>query len=563
MKLSKRLLSVLLAAALCFALSAPAFAEGAEQDTAYKDYQSVFVHGLFGWGPEDGLNSIIPYWGMTSGNMMEYLTAQGYDVVAATVGPMSSCWDRCCELYAQLTGTRTDYGAAHVANMLDNFAEVDCTLGHERYGRDYTGRAIVDGWGPGLDNKLNLIGHSFGGPTVVMLLQLLAEGDEAERAAAMAEADAVGGDWHDYCSPLFWGDYDGENLVNSVTSLAGVLNGTTFIDSCDDSTQLLCSLGMGIANAIGPTCFNQLYDFQLEQFGITKSDNPDYEYMFNLLQSVKFLDTKDNSIYDLSIGGCNELKQGWECYDNVFYFAYPGCCTSESMLGTQLPNIDTWPLFMPFATFMGAYTNNNEAALDIYGNEYCRIDKRWLPNDGMVNTFAQTHVFGCDQKYYDGVVEPGMWITMPAYGYDHFDFCGGLIEATQNSWQTKAFFDDVMKNIEATYNYVEKLAAPVLSASNVDYSNSVKLEWNAVEGATAYKVYRAYSKNGSYSLLKTTDDTSYRDYATVLGKTYYYRIIAINDNNAAASEYSNVAELFVSYSRLSTYIVSKIAKRLF
>ena len=572
MKLSKRFVSALLAALLCFTLAAPAFADEAEQNAAYKDYQSVFVHGLFGWGPEDDINSILPYWGMSSGNMLEYLTGHGYSVTAASVGPMSSCWDRCCELYAQLTGTVTDYGEAHVEKALADFASVGCSLGHERYGRDYTGNAIVEGWGPVFDEngeidpvcyetKLNLIGHSFGGPTVTMLLQLLAYGDAAERDYAKAKYGED--DWKQHCSPLFWGDYEGENLINSITSLAGVLNGTTFIDSCDDSTELICSLAMGLANAIGPTCINDLYDFQLEQFGITKSDNPDYKYMFDLLQSVRFLDAKDNAIYDLSIGGCNELKQGWECFENVFYFAFPGCCTSESPLGTQIPNADTWPLFLGFATFMGAYTNKNEIVYDISGNEYCRVDKRWLPNDGMVNTFAQTHVFGCAQKDYDGIVEPGVWITMPSYGYDHFDFPGGLIEITQNSWQTKAFFDEIMKNIEATYNYVGRLAAPKLTASNVDYSNSVKLEWNKVEGASAYKIYRASSKNGSYSLLGTTGSTSCRDYATVLGKTYYYRIVAVNENNAAASEYSNVAELLVTYSKLSTYIVNKIAKRLF
>ena len=36
-------------------------------------------------------------------------------------------WDRACELYAQLNGLVTDYGAGHFARC-----------GHLRYGRDYT-----------------------------------------------------------------------------------------------------------------------------------------------------------------------------------------------------------------------------------------------------------------------------------------------------------------------------------------------------------------------------------------------------------------------------------------
>jgi len=34
---------------------------------------------------------------------------------AASVAPNGSAWDRACELYAQLSGTRVDYGKAHTA----------------------------------------------------------------------------------------------------------------------------------------------------------------------------------------------------------------------------------------------------------------------------------------------------------------------------------------------------------------------------------------------------------------------------------------------------------------
>jgi len=567
MKLGKRILSAVLVLVLCFSLTAMAFADETERNSAYKQYTNVFVHGLFGWGSYDDISSVLQYWGATSGNVMSYLASEGYDVHAASVGPISSCWDRCCELYAQLTGTVTDYGAAHVVKSNADFASAGSSITHERFGRDYSDMPLIAGWGPiyddngkvigWYDNKINLIGHSFGGPTITMFTQLLEYGDEAEREAAKAEAAVKGGDWYDYCSPLFWGNHNAEKLINSLTSLAGVLNGTTFIDSCDDSTEIICSLAMGLANVIGPTVFNDLYDFQLDQFGITKSGNPDYcNYTLDLLRAVKFLDAKDNAIYDLSIGGCNELKQGWKCFDHIFYFAYPGCATSESIFGTQIPNIDIWDLFIPFSTFMGAYTNPNEIVLDIYGNPYTSITKEWLPNDGMVNTITASYVFGCGQKPYDGKVEPGMWITMPTYGYDHMDYIGGLADVTQNSWQTKAFFDDVMKNINATYSYEEKLDAPELSVSNVNYSSSVDLEWNSVDGATAYKIYRASSKNGSYSLLKTTSGTSWRDYSPILGRTYYYKVVAVNDN--VSSEYSNVASLFVTYSKYSTYVANKI-----
>ena len=79
------------------------------------NYPFVFVHGLMGWGARSDLDPIVPYWGMTMGSLMKYLSNKGYESYAAQVGPLSGAWDRACELYARLTGTTVDYGIAHSA----------------------------------------------------------------------------------------------------------------------------------------------------------------------------------------------------------------------------------------------------------------------------------------------------------------------------------------------------------------------------------------------------------------------------------------------------------------
>ena len=67
-------------------------------------YPTVFVHGLLGWGARDALYRAVPYWGLAAGDVLGYLNACGYDCRAASVGIISSAWDRACELYAELTG---------------------------------------------------------------------------------------------------------------------------------------------------------------------------------------------------------------------------------------------------------------------------------------------------------------------------------------------------------------------------------------------------------------------------------------------------------------------------
>ena len=81
-------------------------------------------------------------------------------------------------------------------------------------------------------------------------------------------------------------------------------------------------------------------------------------------------------------------------------------------------------------------------------------------------------------------------------------------------------------------------AAPVVKIGNSASSGKPMLTWNAVEGATSYRIYRSTTKGSGYSLLGTTTATSYTNTGAKAGTTYYYRVKACND--AGLSPYSNV-----------------------
>ena len=82
-----------------------------------------------------------------------------------------------------------------------------------------------------------------------------------------------------------------------------------------------------------------------------------------------------------------------------------------------------------------------------------------------------------------------------------------------------------------------KPAAPVVKIGHSSTSGKPMLTWNAVSGATSYKVYRATSQNGTYSLLGTVTATSYINTGAKDGVTYYYKVKAVN--SAGESAYSN------------------------
>ena len=83
-----------------------------------------------------------------------------------------------------------------------------------------------------------------------------------------------------------------------------------------------------------------------------------------------------------------------------------------------------------------------------------------------------------------------------------------------------------------------KLSAPVVKIGHSAASGKPMLTWNAVSGATSYKVYRATSQNGTYSLLGTVTATSYTNTGAKAGTTYYYKVKAVN--SAGESAYSNI-----------------------
>ena len=83
-----------------------------------------------------------------------------------------------------------------------------------------------------------------------------------------------------------------------------------------------------------------------------------------------------------------------------------------------------------------------------------------------------------------------------------------------------------------------KPSAPVVKIGNSASSGKPMLTWNAVSGATSYKVYRATSQSGTYSLLGTVTATSYTNTGAMAGTAYYYKVKAVNA--AGESAYSNI-----------------------
>ena len=432
MKKSKKFLCLLLALVMAGSLLLLPAAAANTQSGATR-YPTVYVHGLMGWGEHDQIYSAVPYWGLST-DLMPYMTSKGYESYAASVGPLSSAWDRACELYAQLTGTTVDYGAAHAAEY-----------GHARYGATYD-KPLFAGWSA--SKKINLVGHSFGGATIRLFLDILADGSAAEQAAAKAAGTEV--------SPFFEGGK--ADWVYSLTTLAAPHNGTTFLECCDNMAQFAAEASTAMAKLLGISDFKGVYDFQLDQFGIRKDDETVLEALDRVLHS-DFLSHNDNVFRDLTIDRALELNDDIEIQPNVYYFSYAGDKTRQnSATGERTSAVDMTPLFVPFANRMCSYYDQTTAG-------GFRIDKTWAPNDGLVNTVSALYPTDSagrcltksgqtgyiQQDGYSNVsYQPGVWNVMPVRHYDHGNFIAGMPVpdlASQSVTALRQFYLSLMDNL--------------------------------------------------------------------------------------------------------------------
>ena len=129
---------------------------------------------------------------------------------------------------------------------------------------------------------------------------------------------------------------------------------------------------------------------------------------------------------------------------------------------------------------------------------------------------------------------------------------------------TATNYTDNKANAGYTYYYKVKAVSKVSSGANSYYSvvigatchcarpsvkittsnGSPRLTWNAVTGAAKYEVYRATSKNGSYTKMFTTSNLSYTNTSAKAGTTYYYKVKAVSKvKSTANSAFSTVVSI--------------------
>ncbi len=352
-----------------------------------RDLSFVFVHGLSGWGSYDERYRRMPYWGMRGGDLIAFLREQGFPCYAASVAPTGSAWDRACELFAQITGARTDYGQAHAA-----------AYGHPRFGRDFSGNPLIPVWDR--NTKLVLLGHSFGGVTVRLFAELLANGSQDEQESGAGDL-----------SPLFAGGM--ADRIHSLVTLAAPTNGTSAYD-------LFLDPAFRPEKVRVPWWSRPLAALMSRGAGV----QPDGR------------DARDYAGYDMQIDRALALNRQIRTLSSVYYFSVPCSFTIRQSDGTYRPKKKMEPLFVMRSCQIGAYRGTTKGGVS--------VDDHWRENDGLVNTFSAGAPVGEPAGPLDKEnIRPGRWNILPTYDGDHMALQGGLMR----KHDVRIFYLDLLQMI--------------------------------------------------------------------------------------------------------------------
>jgi len=352
----------------------------------------VLCHGLFGFG-EDEMGPI-NYWGKAN-----KVDSSGLDLLPVSVGPVSSFWDRACELIAQIKGLQVDYGQSH---------SVSC--GHKRFGRDYRGKGLFPEWSA--VNPVHFVGHSAGGNTVRLAQHLLA-------------IDHYGLGSH-------------EDWVLSVSGISAVFNGSTvtyMMGCCPITGKLLGNGGRRLAKFIQMIAvvtgrhFERVYDFDLGHWGFDWNVGDSLKNITDKIASSDFIHTKDNLLYDLTLQGCEAFNASVPTYPNTYYFGFVTEQTKAQRSKPQhLPKLRMNPALMAPSTYIGRYQFKQQP-VNGWGQGLMQ-DHHWYENDGLVSAVSQRHPFTAgehpveDNIIFDrGQFKKGRWYWDKVWGgsCDHLD----------------------------------------------------------------------------------------------------------------------------------------------
>ena len=301
--------------------------------TKATNYPTILVHGFLGVDQKNYFSYLYQYFGSFTKDLRKHWEEDlGYEVYQPALGPFTGMWERSCELYAYIFGGRVDYGVYHSQKH-----------GIKRFGRTYEG-VLKDLGTPGDHAKVNLIGHSFGGPTVTMFSWIMTEGCKEELDATPA----------DEVSDFFKGGKG--DMLHTVSTLSATNRGTAATVFAGDKLLHTISKVLMTAGAYAGDMINNVYDLYFDPWGAmedpalckSKALGKDMETKKAGITAYAEAYDGGNIWYEMKPSVSDAMLAGWKANPKTYYIAHPACGTHPTTSRTFAPVMPEMSMHMSF-----------------------------------------------------------------------------------------------------------------------------------------------------------------------------------------------------------------------
>ncbi len=143
--------------------------------------------------------------------------------------------------------------------------------------------------------------------------------------------------------------------------------------------------------------------------------------------------------------------------------------------------------------------------------------------------------------------------------WDNNDVAYKLIDRKTVKWTQKEIADSIVKNskplgLKSSSSSSESKGDDEITVSAKQKGFYASVSWNEVDGASKYRLYRATSKTGKKTLVKTTTSLKTTDKTVTVGTKYYYFVKSYDSASKKWSGYSDAKYLYVKKSNAKTTI---------
>ena len=250
--------------------------------------------------------------------------------------------------------------------------------------------------------------------------------------------------------------------------------------------------------------------------------------------------------------------------EKIGYGAFSGCDNLETITGGSMVE------YIGDSAFSGTKWDENVSTTRGKATYIGKCFYKYVPTESQLNGYNLTIKNGtkyiCSYPFADffalnAICIPSSVEKIVSYAFDGYYSPINLTDVyymgTEEQWDQIDIEtnNSYLYNSAIHYDYGHSVIMPKITVFT-NGNKGITVKWNAVNGASKYKLFRKTSGNGSWVPITTTGDTSYTDYSVIPGETYFYSVRCV----------SSVFEVYVStyYDKgwQQTYIAAPVLKPL-